>query len=151
MRYFLTTILFSFIYCSTFSQEIGTEFQGGILISKDNENKLGLVVAKNDIGKWTWERSKLECMKYDAGGYKDWKLPEIGLFGPVYEYFKKIYYWKDDNLGMSPGYYWSATPYQNDPSESNEFRYVFRFSDKDLNWAKMDLELYVRPVRIVKL
>jgi hypothetical protein len=73
----LITLLF-FFYFQTKGQDIrnsatkidiGSEFEGGILFYKQPDGKSGLVVAKSDLGKMSWERAKLECLKYEIQGH----------------------------------------------------------------------------------
>lgn len=136
----LTLVLISF---NCFCQEIGTELQGGILIYK--ESGKGLVISKKDLGKWTWERAKLECLKYSEGGYKDWRLPDINLFDLIYKYFDKVNH-LSANKGVSPGYYWSATSLG-----YNEIIHTFSFELKNFNQAEECLELNVRAIKVVNL
>lgn len=124
---------------------IGAEYQGGILVYKNLERKLGLIVAKKDLSfKMSWERAKLECTKFNDGGYTDWRLPEIGEFQVMYNYFDEKNH-MDENKGMSPYYYWSLS------FRGAGTAYVYRFKGNDTNFGNTELELSVRPVRACEL
>lgn len=144
--FFLCSLLFisSKIFAQSSLPVTGTEYGGGILIYKDEIQNKGIVLAEQDLGdKMTWEESKLECLKYAAGGFKDWQLPQINDFEYIYSFLDSKYHW-DENKGMRPGYYWSLTEY-----DTEYMSYAFSFQEKDYNRGKQDARLRVRPVRYV--
>ena len=69
------------------SLSIGGNYEGGIILSIDDDGQHGLIVAKSDQNDSPtgWVNAKNLCDSYVSEGFKKWRLPTIDELKMIYK------------------------------------------------------------------
>lgn len=81
---------------------IGKEHLGGIIFYLDDNKKTGMIVSKNDLGRYNLKEAKEKCKNYIVN--EGWKLPSVAELELIYLNLKskgiiqfvEDYYWSSD-------------------------------------------------------
>lgn len=118
----------------------GINFQGGIIVHLDEENRTGLIAAPFDQArgaKINYEEATEVCDFLEIDGFDDWKLPSRGQLVLMYKNLKQ-----NDYGNFTPDSYWSGS--------KNGYHNVWGFSFS--SGSKYDFDKtglhYVRAVRV---
>lgn len=115
--------------------QIGDEYQGGIIFHLDESGSHGLIASKHDLsGEADWNEAIEFCEAYEAGGFKDWRLPTDSELDLLYRQQKIV----GEFVRFS---YWSATEY------AGHFAYFQNFYTGEQDNDFKDNTCYVRAVR----
>jgi hypothetical protein len=122
------------------SLSIGSNYEGGIILSIDNDGQQGLIVARSDQydGPTGWDNAKNLCDSYVSDGFNKWRLPTI-------DELKMIYKNRDLIGGLNTrGLYWSSS------RDVNGYASLINFGNGSTDYkfnTTMGHAFYVRAVR----
>jgi hypothetical protein len=118
------------------SLQIGSAYQGGIIVYIDETGEHGLIMSTDDIGDGTWSDAIELCSNYSQDAFDDWRLPTIEELRLVYS--NKSY---ADNFPKN--WYWSST----ENPENSDQSYFLEFSSGNEMTLSKDYVKYVRAIR----
>ena len=114
--------------------KVGDFYEGGIIVQLI-EDCHGLVVSAEDIsGTDDWEEAIYDCSDYKAGGFSDWRLPNMDELNLIF--LQKEYI--GEYVKFS---YWSSTEY------ADHFAWFQDFNTGTQDNDFKDNTCYVRAVR----
>ena len=64
--------------------EIGTKYNGGIIIQLDETGEHGMIISEADLGSGDWDQAVLLCKQYTIESFDDWRLPTIEELHIIY-------------------------------------------------------------------
>lgn len=82
--------------------QIGSSYQGGIIIKVDETGEHGLIMSTEDLGDGNWTHAVELCDNYSNENYDDWRLPTL-------EELRIIYANKNIVSNFQENWYWSST------------------------------------------
>lgn len=122
------------------SLSIGSNYEGGVILSIDNDGQHGLIVARSDQydGPTGWDNAKNLCDSYVSDGFNKWRLPTIDELKMIYK--------KRDLIGglNTRGLYWSSS------RDFNGYASLINFGNGASNYkfnTTVGHAFYVRAVR----
>jgi Leucine-rich repeat (LRR) protein len=122
------------------SLSVGSNYEGGIVLSIDDDGKHGLIVARSDQSDapTSWNNAKNLCDSYVSDGFSKWRLPTIDELKMIYKNLDLI-----DGLNTR-GLYWSSG------IDANGYTSLINFGNGYTNYkfnTAMGHSFYVRAVR----
>lgn len=116
--------------------EIGTKYNGGIIIQLDETGEHGMIMSEADLGSGDWNQAVLLCKQYTIESFDDWRLPTI-------EELHIIYANKSLANNFEQNWYWSST----EDTENSEYAFHLGFmSGDEMSIPKQDGK-FIRAVR----
>ena len=148
MKLKIFTILLTLIYNVSISQEVGSKYQGGIVVApgiilNPLKDYINPTYGKN---LFSYKDAVLKCESLRTNGYNDWQVPSIVDLQNIHRFAEDNREWGGYPSPITPGfdYISSTTKKENDYFQKKTYRYFYNmFSDiKKLNAAQMEL----RPI-----
>jgi hypothetical protein len=116
--------------------EIGTKYNGGIIIQLDETGEHGMIMSEADLGSGDWDQAVLLCKQYTIESFDDWRLPTI-------EELHIIYANKSLANNFEQNWYWSST----EDTENSDYAFHLGFmSGDEMSIPKRDGK-FIRAVR----
>ena len=97
--------------------QIGSPYQGGIIVQLDETGEHGLIMSNEDLGDGNWFHAEQLCENYSNENYDDWRLPTI-------EELRVIYRNKNIVNNFEDNWYWSGTEDQNNTDRAFHLGFI---------------------------
>jgi hypothetical protein len=116
--------------------QIGSIYQGGIVINIDETGTHGMLISEADLGSGDWDQAVLLCNKYSNEGFDDWRLPTIEELHIIYE---------NKNLAnnFEQNWFWSST----EDTENSDYAFHLGFISGDEMSVPKQHGKFIRAVR----
>ena len=116
--------------------QIGSIYQGGIVINIDETGTHGMLISEADLGSGDWDQAVLLCNKYSNEGFDDWRLPTIEELHIIYE---------NKNLAnnFEQNWFWSST----EDAENSDYAFHLGFISGDEMSVPKQHGKFIRAVR----
>ena len=116
--------------------EIGSKYNGGIIIQLDETGEHGMLISEADLGSSDWDQAVLLCNKYSNEGFDDWRLPTIEELHIIYE---------NKNLAnnFEQNWFWSST----EDTENSDYAFHLGFISGDEMSVPKQHGKFIRAVR----
>ncbi len=120
-------------------ERTGELFAGGVIVYTVGNGDHGLICSLADVGKSIMADAKNECEAYNAGGFKDWRLPTKEELSMIYD----LLYKKKGIKDFAAKNYWSST------INRDEYAWIFDFHSGDsYDYYNKYNAYFVRAVRV---
>lgn len=116
--------------------QVGSQFQGGIIVQVDETGEHGLIMSTEDLGHGNWTIAVELCDNYSNENYDDWRLPTL-------EDLRVIYANKNIVSNFQENWYWSTTE---DPDNLEQAYHLGFMSGDEMSVPKKHGK-FVRAVR----
>ena len=145
MKFTISTIILLFLCNVIFSQEVGSKYQGGIVVAPGiilNPSK-DYINPKFSSNLFTYEEAVIKCKSLNTNGYNDWQVPTIVDLQNIHRYAEDNREWGGYPSPITPGfdYISSSTKKSDDWFQQKRYRYFYNMLSnvKKLNASQMEL------------
>lgn len=147
--FFTQLFLIQFSFAQSISQNVGDEFQGGIVFYNDGSKIL--IVSKSNLPEEViWEMGIYLCEKLEIDGFNDWKMPdnrEALLLFKAYVSNEKI----KSIFKKETAYIWTSSEGQPSNGKNTAYAQSLSSGGQILIEGRDEKKNDVRPIRIFVL